>query len=1223
MSHIMITSKNLTILGLIGTFLLLSIGAAKAQTCPDNLISYWKLDETGSPATFIDSKGSNNGSCTTECPSTDIGKINGAMYFEGSDEVDVPDINDSLDFDSTDSFSVELWLISIHDPSVTEVLIGRKGAVMEWRLGINTSGIAEFMATDSDGNSFSVQGTNSIPDNLVNDGKWHHIAAVQDRDNNELRLYIDGKLEGTTTSTSYTGNFSDSNPVNMGYLLGDLYYNGILDEIALYNRTLTETEIKSHYYLTRGYCNLCTTPVRIMPVGDSISVGNSSGTDPDTAEYWTSYRKNLWYSLNDAGYYVDFVGSLAHGGAYPLFDQDHEAHAGRSDDWIASNIDTYLDDNPADVVLLHVGTVELEEDTKGVEDILIEIDNHSEDTTVILARIINRSCCSTGCSWWCDTTTTYNNNVMEMAQERIDNGDKIILVDMEYGAGFDYDTWPDGDMWDEDHPYETGHAKMAVQWLDKLDDFMPLCTNFPSDSFADDFSEDTIAEYAVDHTWTGGGIGQFLYDPAGEQAQILTGDNAALQFSHNLPSLESGIFSIDFHPTQKYPSSGKVFLRLIEDHNNYYEVFNSDGAGPFGIKKFVGGVEVDSANFLNEYTQDTTYPITINFSPSETSVEAFGDVITMNSDGSSILVRYCGAETIQQDAYFDNILYNSVGECVDDDDCGFLNDHCNVGVCNNRICTRVSEPKNGDACNDGIDCTEFDICSEGECVGTPNDSLCDDYISCTDDTCNPADPGSNADGCFLKTNNANCDDGDWCNGTESCDTTLGCQDGTPVDCDDGLYCNGEEICDVGSKTCLSGSDPCPDDGLFCNGIEGCDEDNYICTQSEEPCIYCSDNGCTCNEDDDLCSGGSETDYDSDGIIDDEDNCPESDLEETIIIDGCDTGVDNYLFENGCTMKDLITDCADNAKNHGKFVSCVTHLTKDWKKRRLIRKKEEGAIERCAAKSDIPSTSSTATTIVIPPPPECESDLDCDDGLYCNGSEICDENKCHAGSNLCPDDGLFCNGIESCDDEMDACVFTENPCEPHLICDEEIDSCVGCLDDVDCDDGLHCNGEESCVDGVCQLEIEPCLDDELFCNGDEICDEDNDTCIHTGNPCQEGETCDELTDDCLPESPPSIELIPDSAWYSQTIQFPLLILITGHNTHFNETTTVDFNNDLILPPVHWVLSPTNILVFSVIKPINTGTTSDIKVTVSTKTSPGSIEEVTESLALRKISWFMKE
>jgi hypothetical protein len=90
-----------------------------------------------------------------------------------------------------------------------------------------------------------------------------------------------------------------------------------------------------------------------------------------------------------------------------------------------------------------------------------------------------------------------------------------------------------------------------------------------------------------------------------------------------------------------------------------------------------------------------------------------------------------------------------------------------------------------------------------------------------------------------------------------------------------------------------------------------------------------------------------------GIPDDVDNCPESNLEQTIIIDGCDSEVENLLFEDGCTMSDLIAECADGANNHGKFVSCVSHLTNDWKSQNLISGKEKGAIQSCAAQADIP------------------------------------------------------------------------------------------------------------------------------------------------------------------------------------------------------------------------------------------------------------------------------
>jgi len=74
---------------------------------------------------------------------------------------------------------------------------------------------------------------------------------------------------------------------------------------------------------------------------------------------------------------------------------------------------------------------------------------------------------------------------------------------------------------------------------------------------------------------------------------------------------------------------------------------------------------------------------------------------------------------------------------------------------------------------------------------------------------------------------------------------------------------------------------------------------------------------------------------------------------TIIIDGCDTGVDDHLLPDGSTISGKIADCAANAANHGDFVSCVASLTNDLKKAGIITGKEKGAIQSCAANADIP------------------------------------------------------------------------------------------------------------------------------------------------------------------------------------------------------------------------------------------------------------------------------
>lgn len=80
---------------------------------------------------------------------------------------------------------------------------------------------------------------------------------------------------------------------------------------------------------------------------------------------------------------------------------------------------------------------------------------------------------------------------------------------------------------------------------------------------------------------------------------------------------------------------------------------------------------------------------------------------------------------------------------------------------------------------------------------------------------------------------------------------------------------------------------------------------------------------------------------------------ESDLSPTVVIDGCDSEVTNILLPTGCSLSDKIAMCAASAGNHGKFVSCVSHMTNDLKKDGIITGKEKGAIQSCAAQANIP------------------------------------------------------------------------------------------------------------------------------------------------------------------------------------------------------------------------------------------------------------------------------
>ncbi len=128
--------------------------------------------------------------------------------------------------------------------------------------------------------------------------------------------------------------------------------------------------------------------VRIMPLGDSITRG-AYGSPTNVG-----YRRPLWMHLSGAGCPVEFVGQFEDG-TPDDFDRSHYGIDGERDDEVAANVYGYLQNYPADIILLHIGTNALDTSESDVENILDEIDRFEADSsvtiTVLLARIINRN----------------------------------------------------------------------------------------------------------------------------------------------------------------------------------------------------------------------------------------------------------------------------------------------------------------------------------------------------------------------------------------------------------------------------------------------------------------------------------------------------------------------------------------------------------------------------------------------------------------------------------------------------------------------------------------------------------------------------------------------------------------------------------------------------------------------------------------------------------------
>jgi hypothetical protein len=111
---------------------------------------------------------------------------------------------------------------------------------------------------------------------------------------------------------------------------------------------------------------------------------------------------------------------------------------------------------------------------------------------------------------------------------------------------------------------------------------------------------------------------------------------------------------------------------------------------------------------------------------------------------------------------------------------------------------------------------------------------------------------------------------------------------------------------------------------------------------------------------------------------------------------------------------------------------------------------------------------------------CLDESDCDDDLFCTGTESCVDSMCEPGA------GDPCTGDNA------------TP-----FCDEDNETCAECLADGDCpDDGQYCTGVPACDDGWCGFTGNPCGD------GTPVCDEDNNTCVQclTDGDCGETEWC---------------------------------------------------------------------------------------------------------------------
>ena len=175
------------------------------------------------------------------------GNPSSAYSFDGdNDYIDIGVIDIGL------PVTVALWFSSSSINEKWDTLVG-------YNLPVKPYNGIQIMANGDGKLRFRMGGAidDIISESVIDgDGKWHHIAIKRDL-SNKVELFVDGELESSSTSNDSIG---ESHNLFFGKSFQpdklEEYFAGKIDEIRIYNRSLSETEIKHLYeneYIVSSY----------------------------------------------------------------------------------------------------------------------------------------------------------------------------------------------------------------------------------------------------------------------------------------------------------------------------------------------------------------------------------------------------------------------------------------------------------------------------------------------------------------------------------------------------------------------------------------------------------------------------------------------------------------------------------------------------------------------------------------------------------------------------------------------------------------------------------------------------------------------------------------------------------------------------------------------------------------------------------------------------------
>jgi hypothetical protein len=220
------------------------------------LKGYWSFNGKDiSGTTAYDQSGAGNNGTLTNSPTKVIGKLGQGLSFDGVD--DEVSIADQVALrPGSGSWSVSVWAKPSNTSQNSGIVTKRQtsGAFEQWGVAVcgtdNCSASGKkitFIMRESLSNHRYFITTSDVAD-----GNWHHIVAVANSGANTLMFYIDGvAVAGSQTTSGSWPTIDNTDAMKIGSSNGSNYMNGLIDEVRLYNRALSASEITTLYNSSR------------------------------------------------------------------------------------------------------------------------------------------------------------------------------------------------------------------------------------------------------------------------------------------------------------------------------------------------------------------------------------------------------------------------------------------------------------------------------------------------------------------------------------------------------------------------------------------------------------------------------------------------------------------------------------------------------------------------------------------------------------------------------------------------------------------------------------------------------------------------------------------------------------------------------------------------------------------------------------------------------------